>query len=97
MDEHISFSEYAELYCEKENILTVISSMSYLGSFLGFFIFPAISDNKGRMFSHNIAWFIATLGTILMALSLGSNSEIIMLIGYFLAGFGANPAITLHY
>jgi hypothetical protein len=49
------------------------------------------------MFAHSIAWIIATLGTIAMALSMGPNSEYIMLFGYFFAGFGSNPAITLHY
>lgn len=53
-----------------------------------------IADNKGRRIAWQLAWATATVGCILMAVSF--NFWIIF-IGYFLAGFGANPGITLHY
>lgn len=65
-----------------------------MGSFIGFLVFPMIADNKGRKIGWVLSWGCATLGCVMMAVSF--NFWIIF-IGYFLAGFGANPAITLHY
>lgn len=53
-----------------------------------------IADNKGRTLAWALSWGICTVGCIIMSCSFDYYS---MLIGYFLAGFGANPAITLHY
>lgn len=53
-----------------------------------------IADNYGRIAGWGSAWLCGTLGCILMA---SSFNYTMMLIGYFLSGFGTNPAITLHY
>ena len=68
--------------------------MSYLGSFLGFCIFPMIADNYGRRPALGLSWGLCTLGTILMAVSV---NYYMVFFGYFFAGMGVNPAITLHY
>jgi OCT family organic cation transporter-like MFS transporter 4/5 len=88
------FSKYNKLYCAREYLNTLLSSMSYLGSFMGFMVFPMIADNVGRRIGLILAWGTCTIGCILMASSVNYP---MMIIGYFLAGFGVNPAVTLHY
>lgn len=53
-----------------------------------------IADNKGRLWGWGLSWASAALGAVLMATSWNYPQ---VLIGYFLSGFGCNPAITLHY
>lgn len=53
-----------------------------------------IADNFGRLYALISAWICATVGCLLMSASVNYP---MMLIGYFLSGFGVNPAITLHY
>ena len=93
-DTHNPVTKEFELYCEDDYKNSVISSMGALGSFMGFIIFPMISDNKGPRLALIGSWFTCILGCILMAIA---NNYYFILIGYFLAGFGVNPAITLHF
>ena len=68
--------------------------MVYIGSFVGFFVFPHIADNNGRKLAINASWAVATSGVVIAA----ASQNIYMIgIGWFLAGFGGNPAITLSY
>jgi MFS family permease len=66
--------------------------MVFIGSLIGFFIIPFIADNLGRKIAMQIAWGICTLGVLLLCIG---NSVALIGIGYFLAGLGSNPAITL--
>jgi MFS family permease len=66
--------------------------MVFFGSLIGFFIIPFVADNLGRKIAMQVSWAICTLGVFLLVIA---NSEIMIGIGYFLAGFGSNPAITL--
>lgn len=80
--------------CNKDYVLTILSSIVYIGSFIGFFIFPYIADNQGRKLAINLSWAVCTAGVILAAFS----QNIYMVgAGWFLGGFGGNPAITLSY
>lgn len=96
-DKHEPFTQYAELYCERESLLALLKSMPYLGSFIGFLVFPAISDNKGRKFSHTLALAFGSLGCILMACATGEAAFIMMLIGFLIAGFALNPGTSIHF
>eukprot|EP00825_Cyclidium_porcatum_P047608 TRINITY_DN7776_c0_g1_i2.p1 TRINITY_DN7776_c0_g1~~TRINITY_DN7776_c0_g1_i2.p1 ORF type:complete len:401 (-),score=41.66 TRINITY_DN7776_c0_g1_i2:316-1518(-) len=69
-------------------------SITYFGSLCGFFLFSYIADNFGRKFGLVSSWISATVGVILMATS---ADYWMFAIGNGLAGFGLNPAITLHY
>jgi OCT family organic cation transporter-like MFS transporter 4/5 len=74
--------------------LTILSTLVYIGSFVGFFIFPYIADNYGRKLGLNLSWGFTCIGVIIAAFSV----NIYMVgIGWFLGGFGGNPAITLSY
>jgi MFS family permease len=65
-----------------------------VGSLIGFFIIPHLADNYGRKIMVHISWGICVLGALLIATA---PSPILVGIGFFLAGFGANPAITLNF
>ncbi len=39
-----------------------------------------------------VSWIICTLGVLILVIA---NSVILIAVGYFLAGLGSNPAITL--
>ncbi len=66
--------------------------MVFFGSLAGFFLIPYIADNWGRKIGIRISWAIGTAGVLVLALADSANT---IGIGYFLAGFGTNPAITL--
>lgn len=68
--------------------------MTYAGSFLGLFVFPFLADKFGRLPSLLGAWACASLGVIFMCFSF---NYWFFVFGFTLAGFGINPAITLHY
>ncbi len=68
--------------------------MIFIGSLLGFFTIPYFADNWGRRIAIRFSWGICTVGCVFIAFA-GSPSMVG--IGYFMAGFGANPAITLCY
>lgn len=68
--------------------------MIFIGSLLGFFLIPYLADNWGRRVAIRISWFLATAGVLMICVA---DSPSMIGIGYFLAGFGANPAITLCY
>lgn len=66
--------------------------MVFIGSLIGFFIIPFIADNLGRKVAMQSAWAICTVGVLLLFIG---NSVGLIAAGYFLAGLGSNPAITL--
>lgn len=66
--------------------------MVFVGSLIGFFIIPFIADNMGRRIAMIISWIICTIGVIILVFA---NSIFLIGAGYFLAGLGSNPAITL--
>ncbi|KAL4472577.1 hypothetical protein ABPG74_018526 [Tetrahymena malaccensis] len=79
------------LVCDNTRI-SIIQSVPYLGSLIGFFLFSWIADNKGRRIALGISWLLASLGALLLALSWDYYSATV---GFFIAGFGVNPAITV--
>lgn len=80
--------------CKFTYIVTVLESLVYIGSLIGFFLFPYIADNWGRKKAMHISWACCTLGVILLA----TAKEVSMVaIGEFLAGFGGNPGITFSF
>lgn len=82
------------LICSRTLLKTVLSTASFIGSFIGFFLFSWIADNKGRIPCLRYSWLVASIGALIMGVS---NNPGLIFIGYFLAGFGANPAITVQY
>lgn len=70
--------------------------MVYIGSFCGFFFFPYIADNFGRKIAINISWGVCCLGVILAAAAAKVNIYMVGA-GFFLGGFGGNPAVTLDF
>lgn len=80
--------------CDKDYVLTVLSMLVYIGSFFGFFVFPYIADNFGRKIAINLSWGTSCVGVIIAS---ASQNIYMMGVGWFLGGFGGNPAITLSY
>ncbi len=68
--------------------------MIFVGSLIGFFVIPYFADNWGRRIAIRVSWMICTVGVAIAAFALAPS---MVGIGYFLAGLGANPAITLCY
>jgi MFS family permease len=68
--------------------------MIFIGSLLGFFVVPYFADNWGRRIAIRVSWAICTVGVACITFAVSPS---MIGIGYFLAGFGANPAITLCY
>lgn len=88
-------NSFGTLYaCDKDYVLTILSSIVYMGSFVGFFFFPYIADNFGRKLAINASWLTCCAGVILSAFS---QNVYMVGAGWFLGGFGGNPAITLSY
>lgn len=80
-----------DLICDNAKV-SVIESVPYVGSLIGFFLFSWVADNKGRKIALGISWLFASLGALLLALSWDYYSATV---GFFIAGFGVNPAITI--
>lgn len=72
----------------------MMASVVYLGSIIGFVIFPAIADNYGRRISLFFCWLTSTIGVILMVVW---KNYWLIFVGNGLAGMGVNPTITLHF
>lgn len=82
------------MICDLAYQATILQSMIYIGSLIGFFIIPYLADNWGRKITLQISWLLCVIGTVLIA---SAPHPILIGVGFFLAGSGANPAITLNY
>jgi MFS family permease len=82
------------MVCSKEWISSLLQSIGYFGSFVGYIVMPLVADNKGRKTAEFISWFITVAGCGVLLVSM--NIPFIG-IGSFLMGFGSNSAIMLHY
>lgn len=80
--------------CSKSWISSMLQSISYIGSFLGYIIMSHVGDNYGRKKGEFISWMICIAGQIIM---IASVNLYMIGIGSFLLGYGANSAINLHY
>lgn len=68
------------------------SSAVYFGAFLGYLGFSFFSDNFGRRSSILLAWGCATLGGIILAVSVNIPMAAV---GLFFAGAGSDAAINI--
>ena len=82
------------MVCSKEWISSLLQSIGYFGSLVGYIVMPLVADNKGRKTAELISWFITVAGCGILLVSM--NIPLIG-IGSFLMGFGSNSAIMLHY
>jgi MFS family permease len=82
------------MVCSKEWIGSILQSIAYLGSLIGYIIMPLVADNKGRKTAEFIAWSLTIVGCGVLLLS--TNIPMIA-IGNFFMGFGSNAATILHY
>jgi OCT family organic cation transporter-like MFS transporter 4/5 len=82
------------LICEYDYLVPILTSLLYIGSFIGFFVIPYIADNYGRKKAAQIAWACFVIGVFIMGIA---DSPNMVGVGQFIAGFGSNPAITLCY
>ncbi len=82
------------MVCSKEWVSSLLQSIGYFGSLVGYIVMPLVADNKGRKNAEIIAWAITVAGCGVLLVSM--NLPFIG-IGSFLMGFGSNSAIILHY
>jgi MFS family permease len=82
------------MVCSKEWISSLLQSIGYFGSLVGYIIMPLVADNKGRKNAELISWFTTVVGCSVL---LASMNLPLIGIGSFLIGFGSNSAIMLHY
>lgn len=82
------------MVCSKEWVSSLLQSICYLGSLFGYILMSHIADNYGRKKGEYIAWIVCIVGQVVTLVSF----DIVMVgIGAFLMGFGANGAINIHY
>ena len=82
------------MVCSKEWISSLLQSIGYFGSLVGYIVMPLVADNKGRKTAELISWFITVAGCGILLVSMNIS---LIGIGSFLMGFGSNSAIMLHY
>ena len=82
------------MICDQEFLPSILISIFYFGSLIGFFIIPSVADNYGRKIAMFISWIFYAVGVLFIAVAIHPS---MVGIGEFLAGFGCNPAITLCY
>ncbi|EAR99579.1 MFS transporter (macronuclear) [Tetrahymena thermophila SB210] len=82
------------LICDQSYLYDILCSLSQIGCLVGFLVFSWFADNKGRKTALFFSWMIGTVGVFLSGFS---NSIIPFAIGFFLQGFGTNPAIIIHF
>jgi MFS transporter, OCT family, solute carrier family 22 (organic cation transporter), member 4/5 len=54
------------LICEEKSTASLLQSLVYMGSLVGFFIFSFVADNYGRKLGLGLAWFMATIGSAML-------------------------------
>lgn len=82
------------MLCSNLWISSLLQSLSYMGSFVGYLVMSHIADNFGRKRTERAAWIINIIGLVIL---ITSFNLIMVGIGSFLMGLGTNAAITLHY
>lgn len=82
------------MVCSQKWVASLLQSMSYIGSLIGYLIMSHIADNYGRKKGEIIAWVICIIGLII---TLVSYDLVTVGIGAFFMGYGSNGAINIHY
>jgi MFS family permease len=82
------------MVCSMEWVASLLQSVSYVGSLIGYMIMSHIADNYGRKKGEYLSWAICIAGQVI---TLCSVNIFMVGVGSFFMGFGANGAITIHY
>lgn len=90
----ISLDYGVYMLCSNKWISSLLQSLSYLGSFVGYLLMSHIADNFGRKKTEMASWIINIVGLLLLGLS---TNLYMVGIGSFMMGMGTNATITLHY
>lgn len=75
-------------------MVSVVQSMIYLGTLVGYVCVPFFADNFGRLRTERVVWGIAAIGAFMLAFAWNIYA---VGVGLFLCGAGVNSALTLHY
>jgi MFS family permease len=78
--------EYDKLYCNKQNIRSLLQSLFAVGCAIGMASMPIIGDIIGRRKTILLALLLNVLSTSLLLIGINYNVEFIMMIGIVLAG-----------
>lgn len=72
--------------------MDLASSAVYVGALIGYLLFSFYADNFGRRITMILAWGIATIGTLVL---LFSQNLIMVAVGFFMLGAGADAAVNM--
>jgi MFS family permease len=53
--------------CNNSYLVTVLESLVFVGSLIGFFVIPYIADNWGRKKGILISWTLCTVGILILS------------------------------
>ena len=82
------------MICENDYYRPILTSMTYLGSLLGFLFIPVLADNWGRAPSIKLSWSIFAFGVLCLCIC---DSPNMVAMGFLFSGIGCNPAVTISY
>jgi len=57
------------MICDNTYVATVLKSVVFVGSLIGFFIIPFIADNLGRKLAMQISWILCTVGVGILVIA----------------------------
>ena len=80
------------LYCDDAIYIDLTSSAVYVGALVGYLTFSFYSDNFGLRKTLLIVWGLATIGSFIL---LFSQNLIMVAIGFFCIGAGADAAVNM--
>lgn len=82
------------LYCDKNYFRAYASSVTFIGSIVGNFLFSFLAERKGRRIIMIICWFTVVFGIIGITCSV---NVYMLLFFQFFAGLGIIPGESLNF
>lgn len=87
-----SLTNQFDLYCPYSNLRIFYKSASTTLAFIGFLLYGYMADTKGRKIAMKISWRFYTIGVVVFCCT---QTEILMMFGYFIASINCLPALIL--
>lgn len=88
---------YAGFYCELRDVRMMLQAVLAIGSILGFFIIPLISDLKGKKVAMIVCLLCMLSGNLGIFFGIYQKMPILIALSQFINSFGANSAAAVSY
>ncbi len=92
MDDDSSLTNQYKLYCKYNWLRVLYKSSSTTLAFIGFLMYGYMADKKGRKIAMKISWRFYTIGVVLFC---STQTEVLVIFGYFIASINCLPALIL--